>query len=118
MKPLIHAKNSVRRHGGIVEDYLPIHDLMDSSKASVPDIRHRAIFHSSFGIFLVEKILGTYIVNSANNIISVRDIAEEHVMEDLGFIPSMEHWLKNMKIQEWMNGKRNISKIQHIDLID
>lgn len=105
-KPLIHAESSVRRYGGSVEDYLPIHDFMDSSKAALADVRHRAVFHSAFGIYVVERVFGDYITNSDGKRVSVRDVAEDHVKEDLGFIPTMEHWLKNMPISDWMAGKR------------
>jgi hypothetical protein len=104
MKPLLHAKSSVRKYGGDVRDYLPIHDFIDSTKAAMPDVRHRAILHSAFGIFLVEKVFGTYITNAQGKDVSVRDLAEDHVIEDLGFIPTMEHYLKNMQIQPWMSG--------------
>jgi len=104
MKPLIHAQISVKKHGGHVDDYLPIHNFIDSSKAHVADIRHRALLHSSFGCYLTEQLFGTYITNKDNKMISVRDIAEEHIMQDMGFIPSVEHWLKNINIQPWMNG--------------
>lgn len=104
MKPLIHARISVKQHGGVIEDYLPIHDFFDSSKAALPDVRHRAILHSSFGIFVLERVFGTYIVNSDGNQISVRDLGEEHVSQDLGFIPTVEQWLKNMNIEPWMGG--------------
>ena len=30
-KPLIHARNSVKRYGGSVDDYLEIHNFMDST---------------------------------------------------------------------------------------
>jgi hypothetical protein len=105
-KPLIHAESSVRRYGGTVEDYLPIHDFMDSSKAALADVRHRAVFHSAFGIYIVERVFGDYITNTDGNRVSVRDVAEDHVKEDLGFIPTMEHWLRNMPIADWMAGKR------------
>ena len=105
-KPLIHAESSVRRYGGTVEDYLPIHDFMDSSKAALADVRHRAVFHSAFGIYIVERVFGDYITNSDGKRVSVRDVAEDHVKEDLGFIPTMEHWLRNMPISDWMAGKR------------
>jgi hypothetical protein len=105
-KPLIHAESSVRRYGGTVEDYLPIHDFMDSSKAALADVRHRAVFHSAFGIYIVERVFGDYITNTDGKRVSVRDVAEDHVKEDLGFIPTMEHWLRNMPIADWMAGKR------------
>ena len=106
MKPWCHAKNSARRYGGIPDDYLPIHDFFDSSKATIADMRHRALLHSAFGIFVVERVFGTNITNADSATVSVRDIGEDHVTEDIGFIPSVDKWLKNMKIQPWMLGGR------------
>ena len=102
MKPFIHAKNSAKKFGGSYLDYLPIHNEMDSSKAALPDVRHRVIYHTSFGIYIIEKIFGEVITNSDGKEISVRDIAEQHVMEDLRFIPTLENYLQNMQVQEWM----------------
>lgn len=114
MKPYKHAKNSARNHGGVPEDYQAIHDMIDSPKSTLADIRHRAILHSTFGIFLVERVFGTTLKNSDGKVISVRTIAEEHVFEDLGFIPTVERWLKNMAIEEWMNGSRRHNKRRFI----
>lgn len=106
MKPHLHSKATVRKYGGKPEDYQEIHDFIDSSKACHPDIRHRAILHSSFGIFIVEKVFGVTIINSDGKEVSVRDIAEDHVIQDLGFIPTVEAYLNNMQIQPWMSGTR------------
>ncbi len=106
MKPYIHAKNSAKKHGGNWEDYIEIHDFFDSSKAAMPDMRHRCLLHSAFGIFILEKVFGTVITNSDGKQVSVRDLGEDHVLEDLGFIPTAEHWLKNMAMQDWMFGGR------------
>lgn len=103
-KPYIHAQNSSKKYGGIAEDYLPIHNFMDSSKAHIADPRHRVILHSSFGIFIVEKVFGTFIVNSDGKKVQVRDIAEQHVFEDLGTIPSLEKWFESFELKEWMGG--------------
>ena len=110
MKPLIHARISVKQHGGCVEDYMAIHDFIDSSKSNVPDIRHRAMLHSAWGIYIVERVFGSVIRNSEGKELSTRDIAEEHVIQDLGFIPTMQDWLEEMKIESWMSGskKRNL----------
>lgn len=114
MKPLIHAKSSVRKYGGVVEDYIEIHNFIDSTKSAMADIRHRAILHSAFGIYLAEKVYGVYITNAQGKDVSVRDIAEDHVIEDLGFIPSMEHYLKNMQTQPWMSGtQRSRRKVSY-----
>jgi hypothetical protein len=106
MKPFQHAKNSAKKHGGKWEDYIKIHDFIDSSKAAMPDMRHRAALHSAFGIFLVEQVFGTVIENSEGKKVCTRDLAEDHVIEDLGFIPTLEHWFKNMTMQDWMFGGR------------
>ena len=120
MKPLYHANVSVKKYGGTVEDYMPIHDFFDSSKACLPDVRHRCLLHSSFGIFLVERVFGTYITNSDQKRIPVRDIAEDHVIQDMGYIPTVEKWLKNMPIEDWMFGLEKVKtkKVKHISFVD
>lgn len=106
MKPYLHAKNSVRKHGGIIEDYLPIHDFIDSSKAHVPDMRHRALLHSSFGCYITEQVFGVYFENSDGKVVSTRDIAEEHIIEDLQKIPTVADYLEDMPLYDWLGGPR------------
>lgn len=114
-KPLIHSQYSVKKYGGKIEDYIEIHTFFDSTKSAIPDIRHRAILHNAFGIFLVEKVFGSYLVNSDNKRVATRDIAEDHVLQDMGTIPTLEDWLKCMQIQDWMMGhKINKSKTKFI----
>ena len=62
--PLKHAQSSARKFGGRAEDYLPIHNWFDESKAFLGDFRHRALRHHDEGIFLAEKLFGVAIVNS------------------------------------------------------
>lgn len=116
MKPHLHANISAKKYGGKPEDYQEIHDFIDSSKSSIADVRHRAILHSAFGIFLVEKVFGTLITNSDGKQVSVRDIAEDHVQDDLGFIPTVDHWVKNMRIEPWMGGSRKHNRPKKINL--
>lgn len=106
MKPHLHSKNSVTRFGGKVEDYQAIHDFIDHSKAHFADMRHRALLHSSFGIYLCEQVFGITFRNSSNKEVSVRDVAERHVIEDLGRIPTVHDYLSNMTLQPWMGGLR------------
>lgn len=106
MKPFIHAKISAKRFGGTPDDYIAIHDFIDSSKACIPDIRHRALLHSAFGCFLVEKVFGHTLQNAEGKEVSTRDVAEYHIQEDLGFIPTVEDWLKELPIQLWMSGSK------------
>ena len=114
-KPYVHSMNSVKKWGGTPEDYLPIHDMMDSSKAHIADMRHRLVFHSSFGIYIMEEIFGTFIVNSDDKKIQVRDIAEQHVLEDLGYIPTLQDYIAKLPIETWMTGMRKSKKMVIVD---
>lgn len=138
-KPFLHAKSSSKRFGGESSDYEEIHEWMDSSKSFIADNRHRALWHSSAGIFYIEKIFGinfsgikkiqekynlpssfeediiqflresrtqgSTIKNSDGREISVREIAEQHVLEDFGmkFIPSAQDYIQEMEMKSWMN---------------
>jgi hypothetical protein len=108
-KPYVHAQSSVKRYGGKVEDYLPIHERIDSTKSAHAEVTHRCVFHSAFGIYIIEEIFGRFITNSDGKQVFVRDIAEQHVLEDLGFIPSLSDWLKEMPPQPWMAGQRKMT---------
>jgi hypothetical protein len=114
MKPIVHARLSAKKYGGSVEDFLPIHDFLDSSKAVLPDIRHRAIFHNSLGPFVAERIFGTTVKNANGLLVCVRDIAEDHIIEDIGFIPTITRWLEQMKIEPWMAG--GVSRYRKLNL--
>ncbi len=107
-KPYIHSVSSAKQHGGKPEDYLDIHNWFDETKAIVADPRHRALRHHAEGIFLCERIFGVTRVNSEGRTYSVRDIGEQHVLEDFAgrFIPTAQDYLQELSIQDWMiNGK-------------
>ncbi len=106
--PLFHAKSSARKYGGRYEDYLPIHNWFDESKSYMGDVRHRALRHHAEGIFLCEKLFGTSITNSDGKEIPVRFIGEQHVLEDLGRIPSVSDWLKEMPMKPWMGPRAKL----------
>lgn len=106
--PIEHSNLSAKRFGGKPEDYLAIHELMDSSKAAFADLRHRALTHNSwFVTMILEKVFGPTITNSEGQTVSVRDIGQFHVMEDFnGGFPSAGDFLLQITYQPWMdNGK-------------
>lgn len=110
-KPWIHSLSSARRYGGKPEDYLEIHNLMDSSKATIADNRHRALTHNSWFIgTILERIFGVTFVNSDGRVVSVRDIGEQHVLEDYGrkFIPSAQDFLQEIEFKSWMQNGRGV----------
>lgn len=105
-KPIFHAISSSKKFGGKPEDYIDIHNLMDSSKGAIPDNRHRALTHNSWFLSVIlEKVFGVSIKNSDNRIVSVREIGEQHILEDFGnkFIPTAQDYLQEMEFKHWMN---------------
>lgn len=118
MKPFVHAKNSVKRYGGQIEDYMPIHNWFDQTKSAYANFGHRAILHNTFGIYLCEQVFGDTMVNSDGKTLSVRDIGEDHVKEDCGGkIPTIKDWLKSIEPEAWMLGKgqKAFAKMNNLD---
>lgn len=105
--PYHHAISSVKKWGGEVDDYLPIHSWFDESKAHMADFRHRALRHHAEGIFAAEREFGVVIRNSDGRDVPVRAIGEQHVFEDLHKIPTLADWLKNITPKAWMQNNRN-----------
>ncbi len=100
--PHHHALSSVRAFGGTAEDFLPLHDFLDSSKGHFADVRHRAVLHHSFGIHLAERVFGPVIRTSTGREVPTRVVAERHVVEDLGRIPTLADWLRHLHVAPWM----------------
>lgn len=132
--PWHHAVSSSRQNGGIPEDYLAIHEWFDGSKALMADPRHRALRHHAFGIDECIKVFGSKITLSTckrcgevaeehplealepgehefeAKIVPTRYIGEQHVREDLGFIPKATEWLELIEPKPWMMNARRLSK--------
>lgn len=107
-KPYIHAQSSAKQFGGQPEDYMPIHELLDSSKSVTSLATHRALTHSSWFISVIlPKIFGeTFCRKSDGKVVSTRDIGEQHVAEDFrGVVPSASDFLDSMELQPWMMNK-------------
>jgi hypothetical protein len=100
--PYHHALSSVKKWGGKADDYLPIHNWFDASKSHLADFRHRALRHHCEGIFWAEEVFGVTITNSDGKVVPVRFIGEQHVKEDLGWIPTLQDWFKHIRVQPWM----------------
>lgn len=97
-----HAVSSAKKYGGVPEDYLELHQWMDGSKEHMADFRHRALRHHSEGIYLMERLFGVTVENSNGRKVPVRFIGEQHVIEDLGRIPTVADWLGNIQPEPWM----------------
>lgn len=137
MKSEIHALNSVKRWGGVIEDYLPIHQFIDSSKSALADIRHRLVLHNTMGPWIAERIFGfperqlqalaskfnwspeeilaireliwfsktnncPTFKNQDNHSVSVRDVAEKHILEDIGRIPTLQDCVEGLRPENFI----------------
>ena len=102
-----HSLSSVKKWGGKTDDYAPIHNWMDESKKLSAHFEHRALRHHAEGCFAAEKEFGLTITNSNGKAVPVRLIVERHIVEDLGFIPSFDDWIKQVKLTTWMVRGRN-----------
>lgn len=123
--PLHHSISSQRKHGGKIEDYLPLHNWFDETKAHFPDMRHRALRHHAEGIFWAEREFGVFIINSDGKMVPTRVLGEQHVTEDIGFIPTIKDYLSEMNQAGWMfkpgEGRKvlkeiNEQKLDHVQL--
>lgn len=128
MVPQIHAELSAKRYGGIPEDYLDIHKLMDSSKACIGNNKHRFLSHNSwFSTTIIPLIFGEMRINSDNKRYSTKDVAEYHILEDfrMRFIPTPQDYAEHMTLEPWMNngagvpnrlkGKDNLKTVVVVD---
>jgi hypothetical protein len=110
--PMIHARSSVKRWGGKVEDYIAIHELIDSPKATMNNNTSRFLTHNTwFAYNIIPKVFGYNIVNSEGRSVDSVDIAMLHILEDfrMRFVPTPQDYLKHMEVQAWMcNGVKDV----------
>jgi len=120
--PLIHAKSSVKRWGGKVEDYLPLHELLDSPKVTMNNNTARMLTHNVWFCYqIIPKIFGYNLINSDGKSVDTVDIAMLHVAEDfrMKFVPTAQDYLKHMELQPWMNnGVKDINNPDATKLVE
>ena len=109
--PYHHALSSVKKWGGTVDDFMAVHAWFDQSKEITADFRHRALRHHAEGIFMAETIFGPTLTLSTGRIIPTRWVGEQHVKEDLGFIPSFADWIKAIRPEPWMGRTARIEAL-------
>lgn len=104
--PHIHSLSSVKRWGGKVEDYIQIHKLIDSPKATMNNNTSRTLTHNTwFAYEIIPLVFGYNITNSDGKSVDTVDIAMLHILEDfrMKFVPTPQDYLKHMELQAWMN---------------
>lgn len=109
MNSIYHARSAARKWGGSWEDYIEVEELIDSSKQHVGDHRHRALFHNTYGVWLCQRVFGRVLTVERDGgavEVPVRLVAEQHILEDLGWIPSVGDYFDGMVLKTWMSGAK------------
>lgn len=115
-----HSVSAARRWGGSPADYIDIHEFIDSSKKIIGDVRHRSIYHHTLGVWLCQQVFGRILEipradGQGTKQVPVRLVAEQHILEDLGWLPSPADYINGMPIAAWMSGsKRKEVALSHI----
>lgn len=108
MNSFHHAQSAAKKWGGTPEDYIEIEEFIDSSKRIIGDIRHRSVYHHSEGVWLCQMVFGRTLTittqHDTEKVVPVRLVAERHILEDLGWLPSPADYIKGMPIEPWMSG--------------
>ena len=102
MDAVYHARSSARKWGGKPEEFVHIHAWFDESSEHINDLRHRLMRHHSQGIAECVKRFGRMLTLSNGRQVPIKKIGEQHVQEDLGYIPTLADWVKAVRLQPWM----------------
>lgn len=118
MTPVKHAESSAKKWGGEWKDYIEIHSWFDETKQFTGDWTHRALRHHSAGVQWAIERFGHVIVNSKGQAIPVKMLAEQHIEEDCGWIPTPADYLKVLgkSPEPWMLKVGKKSTVQEMVL--
>lgn len=96
-----HSLSSVNAFGGHPEDYHRLHQWMDRSRGGSDRLLHRMLAHHSQGIQDAVALFGDTITNAQGRQVPTALLARQHVVEDLGFVPTLEHYLELLHCPRW-----------------
>jgi len=103
-----HATSSANAFGGTADDYLDIHAWFDRSRGSTSSILHRMLAHHTAGIQDAIAYFGTTITISTGRRVPVSLIGEQHIQEDLGFIPTLDDYIGMMTCPRWASKRAKL----------
>ena len=92
--PYHHALSSVRLFGGVVNDYLPVHQWLDRTKSHLANFRHRAVRHHKEALPLLHAHMGSYVViRSDGQPVTIQEVFLQHLREDCQGVPALSDWI-------------------------
>ncbi len=101
MNPLDHARSSARRFGGCWQDYHPVHDWLDGSKAAFCHFLHRALRHHREGVAEAVAVFGPVIRNADGTMVSTEAVGFQHLEEDCRRVPVAADWTAGFTTPNW-----------------
>lgn len=118
MTPYKHAQSSAAKWGGDAMDYVELHDWFDETKQYTGDWTHRALRHHSAGVQWAIEKFGHAIKNSKGQMIPTKILAEQHLMEDCGFIPTPKDYFSPLTKhpEKWMLQVGKVTKTQTLEI--
>lgn len=115
-----HSVSSAKAFGGKPDEYDAIHQWMDRSRAGTDRLMHRMLAHHTQGIRDCVEHFGDTITISTGRRVSVQLLARQHVMEDLGFVPTLDHYAELLRCPRWASKPAQLlfSKINTLSASD
>lgn len=96
-----HSISSANAFGGNPEDYHKLHQWLDRGRVGTDKILHRMLAHHTQGIADAVALFGDTITNSKGRNVPTSLLASQHVMEDLGFVPTLDHYIELLRCPRW-----------------
>lgn len=102
MHPYDHARSSARIHGGVWQDYYPLHAWFDATKAILCRFTHRALRHHIEGVAEATAHFGADIRNADHVDVDVMALGLQHLEEDCPRIVHASDWLVGFAAPDWL----------------
>lgn len=110
-----HCVSSANAFGGTPEDYEEVHAWFDRGRTSTNAILHRMLAHHTQGIADAVAHFGNTITISTGRKVPVSLLGEQHCREDLGFVPTLDHYIELLTVPRWASKP---AKLLHRKLIE
>jgi hypothetical protein len=103
-----HAISSANAFGGDPDDYMALHRWMDRGRAGTDRLMHRMLAHHTQGIADAVALFGDTITNSRGRRVPTSLLAEQHVLEDLGMVPTLQDYVDLLRCPRWASQRAKL----------
>ena len=94
---------SVERWGGLWTDYQALHQFLDWPRDYLPDGRYRRVLHNGWGVSLAAQAFGLALTRASDQAqLPTHLLAEQHILNEMPAIPTLEASLEGITLQRWM----------------